>query len=129
MSFKNIRYDEIITEKWEDSRFYGKLTKRFLFMIFQEGDKGVTRFDRVMFWTMPYSDLKGARKVWKDTKDKVSEKDYSRFIKISDGYIAHVRPKAKNKSQKFKTIEGKSQKGLCFWLNADYIKSQTLIGN
>ena len=46
------------------------------------------------------------------------------LIKIKDGEIAHIRPKAKDSSDLMITPQGTYEKRKCFWLNAKYIKEQ-----
>jgi len=124
MSFHQIDYNEIIMERWEDSYWHSTLTKRFFFVIFKKDAKNVIRLSKVMFWTMPYDDLKMAKKFWLDTKNKIAYGDYNNFIKISDGLICHVRPKAIDSLDKMKSPQGTMEKKKAYWLNREYILQQ-----
>jgi len=124
MSFAQIKFKEIIDEKWEDSYWFSTLTKRFFFVIFKKDDKGVLRLQKVMFWTMPAADLKVARSFWEDTKRKIKAGDYGHFIKISDDRVCHVRPKGKDSRDLMETPQGTMEKKKCYWLNAEYVHKQ-----
>lgn len=135
MSFEQIDYGQIVNEEWETSTIRDKFeNKKHLWIIF----KSKVNFEKqselslddivlnnVMFWNMPISDLDGSMyKVWLDTTDKIKQGNYNNFIKISDGEIAHIRPKAKNSQDLAITPQGTLEKKKSFWLNADYIKQQ-----
>ncbi|MFR3912728.1 MAG: DNA mismatch repair protein MutH, partial [Clostridium paraputrificum] len=80
---------------------------------------------KVMFWNMPISDLDGSMyKVWADTTRKIKNGVYNKFMKISDGEIAHIRPKATTESPYMITPQGTYEKKKCFWLNSRYIMEQ-----
>lgn len=135
MSFEQIDFCEIVNEEWEDSKIRDKFeNKKHLWIIFKlktKADKLVDVslediiLEKVMFWNMPISDLEGSMKsVWKDTVEKIKLGDYDNFIKIKDGEIAHIRPKAKDSSDLMITPQETYEKRKCFWLNAKYIKEQ-----
>lgn len=122
MSFAQIQFKEIINELWEDSYWYETLTKRFFFVIYQKDKKGNLRLKKAMFWTMPLNDLSIAKLFWEDTKNKIINDQYDRFIKISDDQICHVRPKGIDSSDLMETPSGRMEKKKCYWLNSSYIK-------
>lgn len=124
MSFRQIRYVDIVKEQWEDSMFYEDLTRRFFFVVFQDDVKGVPRLKRVKFWTMPAADLNAAQKVWEDTKKKVKAGRFNQFIGMADHAVAHVRPKARNAADKAETLRHGLQPKKCFWLGRDYVLRQ-----
>ena len=121
MSFKQIKYTEIINEDWEDSDLYNVLNSRFFLIIFQLNKKGIPELKRVKFWNMTETDLEVVRNVWEDTRKKILKCNFNNFIKISDNQIAHVRPKAKNSADQMVDAYGKMQKKKSFWLNASFI--------
>jgi len=123
MSFKQIKYDKIVEESWEESYFYNEVVnKKFFFVIFKEDQFGIKRLFKVMFWNMPYKTIETARKYWKDIQNKVSENIYDNFWKISDKRIFHVRPKAKNSKDVRELKDGSMVKKYAYWINANYIK-------
>ena len=135
MSFKQIQYKEIINEKWEDFEI-NKIHEdgRFLWVIFKinksfkkQSDVSLSDIilDKVMFWNMPYHDLQYEyKRLWEDTKYKISIGDYSHFMGIKDNYVGHIRPKARNSHDLMETPQGTMEKKKCFWINASYIAEQ-----
>lgn len=125
MVFSQIDYKGIIEEtEWEESVWYKTLTQRFLFVIFQKdisNDDKKAKLKKVFFWTMPHKDLITAKDFWQDTRNKIATDNFDDFWKLSDHKICHVRPKAKDNSDKMKTISGKMVTKKGYWLNADYI--------
>ena len=107
MSFEQIDFCELVSEEWETSTIRNKFeNKKHLWIIFKsridfskqsELSLDDLVLNNVMFWNMPISDLEGSmHRVWQDTVTKVKNGNYEDFIKISDGEIAHIRPKAKD---------------------------------
>jgi DNA mismatch repair protein MutH len=127
MSFSQINYKGIVCEQeWEDSVWYETITQRFLFIVFRksaDGDDKKAVFEKIFFWTMPRKDIEIAQEFWKDIKTKIQEDDYSNFWKLADHKIFHVRPKARDSSDKVETPSGRLEKKKAYWLNADYILS------
>lgn len=141
MSFKNIDYSEIYeTDEWYESEVYNLFTNKFMFVVFKpvKGEKiriynnstkeFVTEqayvLNQVFFWTMPEKDLEKAYEYWQNIRKAVIENkiEPSSFWSIRDHKKFHVRPKARDKSDKTINPHG----GLCdkysYWFNADYIK-------
>jgi len=140
MSFEQINYCEIVNEQWETSTIRNKFeNKKHLWIIFKskvnfEKQSELSLDDivlsKVMFWNMPISDLNNSMyEVWIDTTNKIKKNCYDNFIKISDGKIAHVRPKGQNAKDLTPTPQGTKERKKCFWLNAKYVKEQIEKGN
>lgn len=126
MSFAQIKYKEIIHEDWEESYWYNKLTRRFLFVIYQKDQNKIARLKKVIFWTMPAKDLEIAEEFWKHVKANIQKGDYENFWKLKDHKICHVRPKGVNAKDLMKTPQGTFEKKKCYWLNSRYILKQIL---
>lgn len=124
MSFRQIRYQDIVDEEWEDSMFHEDLSQRFFFVVFQDDAQGTPRLRNVKFWSVPDGDMYEIKTVWEDTRDNVAKGRYDRFIGMKDHEIAHVRPKARNAADKAETREGVLQPKKSFWLNRGYIVKQ-----
>jgi len=122
MSFPNFKYLEIVTQEWEESSFFEKLEHKFLFVIFQVDRTGIERLQKVFYWNMPFTDREEARRVWEDTKRRVSS-DARNLPAASESYVAHVRPKAKNAGDTELTPQGDRLVKKCFWLNREYIEA------
>lgn len=144
ISFPTFKYEELVTEDWENSDFKDILEHKFLFVFFQfENDKLVLR--KVKFWNMPYSDILEAEKVWLKTQKIVSKGEIVKDIKTGkDGKlsrltnfpdkefnkVSHVRPHAKDSSdtyplpKKDKLTKQKEYTKHCFWLNNSYVRDE-----
>ena len=125
MSFPNVNYKEIVNEAdWEESALYRMFTQRFLFIVFRKAvvkDDKQVRLEKVMFWTMPYKDLKQGEVLWTNTREKVKADDYDHFIKASENPVCHIRPKAQNAADTTESAQGRQVKKMCYWLNREYV--------
>ena len=120
MSFPGFKFVNIIHEDWEQSSFFEKLEQKFLFIVFQPDSSGTERFSRALLWNMPYQDRMEAKRVWENTKNRVKE-DATNLPKSVDSWVAHVRPKGRDGSDKIPTPQGGMHLRQCFWLNSSYI--------
>jgi len=124
VSFKQIKFKEIVNQTWQESDFYNELNRRFFFIVFKENKNSEMEFFKALFWSIPESDFEEVKEVWKDTKKKINIGEYDDFVRISDERVAHVRPKAMNIKDVMETPQGNFEKKKCFWLNASYIENQ-----
>ena len=122
MSFPAFNFQQILLQDWEDSNFFEKLEKKFLFVVFQEDKNGVERLLLVSYWNMPYEDRLEAKRVWEETKLRVSLEQLP-LPKAIESYVAHVRPKGQNKLDTQVMPSGSLWGKQCFWLNAGYISN------
>jgi DNA mismatch repair protein MutH len=120
MSFPAFKYDELVTQDWEDSDFSYQVETKFLFVVFKADLNGNDRLEKVMYWNMPYEDRLEARRVWEDTKIRVGINARD-LPKRKDSKVAHVRPHATNKKDVDRTPQGEWLVKRCFWLNGSYI--------
>lgn len=120
MSFPTFKYLEIVNENWEESNFFERLERKFLFVIFKEDSKGIERLEKVAYWNMPYSDRLEAQRVWEETKRCVAI-DARNLPTSTESYVAHVRPKAQNANDTILTPQGELIVKKAFWLNSTYI--------
>lgn len=120
MSFPTFDFMHIASEMWEESKFFEKIERKFLFVVYKFGTDGVERLEKVGYWNMPYSDRLEAERVWLDTQRRVAV-DAHDLPGITESHVAHVRPKAKDGKDKALTPQGDFRTKQCFWLNASYI--------
>ena len=120
MSFPAFDFLKIGTEIWEESSFFEKVERKFLFVVFKIDINGVEKLEKVGYWNMPYEDRLEAERVWKDTQRRVSINAHD-LPSLKESHVAHVRPKAKDGSDKGLTPQGDYRTKQCFWLNASYI--------
>lgn len=144
ISFPTFKYEEIVSENWENADFKNILEHKFLFVFFQyEGNRLV--FRKVKFWNMPYFDLLEVEKVWKKTQQIIAKGEIVKEIKTnkngkeirftnfpskSFSLISHVRPHARNASDTYplpkmdKVTKLTRYTKHCFWLNNSYIRDE-----
>ena len=120
MSFPAFDFLGIQNQEWEDSAFFERLEKKFLFIVFQLDSTGVEKLVKVGYWNMPYEDRKEAERVWLDTQKRVGIDAFD-LPGMTESHVAHVRPKAKDGSDKAITPQGTYRTKQCFWLNSQYI--------
>ena len=120
MSFPGFKTLELIYQDWEDSNFFEKLERKFLFIIFRPDKDGFERLFKVSYWNMPYEDRMEAKRVWQETKRRAAI-DAKNLPKSAESHVAHVRPKARNGQDKELTPQGGMHLKQCFWLNSGYI--------
>jgi DNA mismatch repair protein MutH len=120
MSFPAFNFLEITSEIWEESSFFEKIERKFLFIVFKLGDDGVERLEKAGYWNMPYEDRLEAERVWRDTQKRVAINAHD-LPGMTESHVAHVRPKAKDGNDKGLTPQGDMRTKQCFWLNASYI--------
>ena len=120
MSFPGFKTLELIYQDWEDSNFFEKLERTFLFIIFRPDKDGFERLFKVSYWNMPYEDRMEAKRVWQETKRRAAI-DAKNLPKSAESHVAHVRPKARNGQDKELTPQGGMHLKQCFWLNSGYI--------
>jgi DNA mismatch repair protein MutH len=122
MSFPAFKFLEIVREDWEQSSFFQKLEQKFLLIVFQPDGFGVERFTKAVLWNMPYEDRMEAKRVWEETKRRVQE-DATDLPRSGESWVAHVRPKGRDGSDRIPTPQGGEHLRQCFWLNSTYIAS------
>lgn len=122
MSFPAFDYMKIGGEDWEDSSFFEKIERKFLFVVFQEGKDSIERLVAAEYWNMPYVDRLEAKRVWEETKRRVGV-DASNLPTSKESKVAHVRPKAADGKDKALSPQGQMLIKKCFWLNQKYIAS------
>ena len=143
ISFPSFKYSKIIKEDFEESDFYKRINKKFLFIFFQfQGDELYLK--SVKFWNMPNQDILECKKVWDKTVQNIKNGDIVKSITNKGirktffpnkkyNSVSHVRPHAKNKYDCFelpfpdKLTKVKKYTKHCFWLNASYIKDEVYL--
>ena len=126
MSFKAIRFCDIVEEEWEDSDFFQSVVSKFLIVVFKEDYSGEFYLSGFKFWNMPLEDYQKAEELWNDTREKIARGDYSQFIKQSKSFgvggIGHIRPHGV-RGQLELTPQGTLEPPKSFWFDKIYVKS------
>lgn len=132
MSFKNIDFEEIVHEEWEDSFIRNYFVEtQLLFVVFQFSEQGALRFKGIKLWHMPtqiierelYDYWGEIRKVLAEgvvltqTKKGIE----NNFPKSNFNGVLHVRPKGADGSDQIQLPDGQWITKQCYWLNASYV--------
>lgn len=120
MSFPSFDFLEMASQDWEDSDFFERLERRFLFVIFRIGaDQGET-LERVRYWNMPFEDREDARLFWEQVKNQV-RLDTTKIGSLKSR-TSHVRTHGRDGNDKLPTPQGGYWARSSFWLNQTYMK-------
>lgn len=127
MSFRYIRFEEMVDQTWEESDFYDDLDHEFFSPVFgftadpSKQSRKELKFRGAFFWTVPDEDFEVIKSVWEDTRQKVENDDFDHFIGMKDNPISHIRPHARN-SLDVTDYYGRKVKKVSFWLKDTYIE-------
>ena len=142
MSFKNIDFNEWTTESWEDSWLKNHFAEtKLLFVVFQyketerENPNRQLFFNGVKLWNMPLKEIEGRLKeFWTLVQSLILEgveltpiKQKTRIIvrnnlpKPGFNGLCHIRPKARDGSDKAPLPDGRMITKQAFWLDKELI--------
>lgn len=121
MSFPAFKYRDLVRQEWLDSDLREALSKRFLFMFYEQIDDEVT-FHHAAFWAMPETVLDGeVKRVWDTTVNRIRSGRANELPKSTESDVAHVRPHGRNALDTDETPQGRQLIKKSFWLNNRYI--------
>ncbi len=157
ISFPAFKFEEIYEEHWISSNMKELVEKKFLFIFFKS-DGNEYKFERALFWNMPYEDRNQVRLVWLKTKlivqrgeifkeyakDKKGNLRYTRkgeliklnnFPKSTENRVCHIRPHGRNAKDTYtlpvkdKILGTDKYTKQCFWFNKSYVKNEIYLKN
>jgi DNA mismatch repair protein MutH len=120
MSFPHFDFLTLHNQEWEDSEFFDKIERKFLFVVFALDSEGELRFQKVFYWNMPFEDRLEAAAVWHKTKELIGQGSVS-FPRASQSRVAHVRPHGRNRADTLSLPDGTQFTKQAFWLNRRYV--------
>lgn len=144
MSFKNINFNDWASEDWEESWIKQNFEEtKYLFVVFEYKESEKVNPQRKLFfkgiklWNMPMQEIEGRLKdFWSLGKQTLNEgvvlerKPWGSNYRISNNLpgpssngLCHVRPKAKDGSDKIKLPDGQMITKQAFWLDKEYVAS------
>jgi DNA mismatch repair protein MutH len=145
ISFPAFKFNDLVNEKWEDSKIYNLLEKKFLFVFFKIDSNGELKLSKVRFWNMPFKDREEVKEVWLKTKKVILSGEIVNSTKVNkngklirntnfpnkkSNKVAHVRPHALNSEDTYplpvtdKFTQSNSYTKQCFWLNSEYVRDE-----
>lgn len=144
MSFKNIDFFAWVEEDWEDSWLKQNFEEtKYLFVVFEYKESERANPNRMLYfkgiklWNMPMQEIETRLKdFWSSGKTILGEgvtfekQKWGSKYRISNNLpapgsngLCHVRPKAKNASDKIQLPDGQMITKQAFWLDKEYIAS------
>lgn len=124
MSFPTFKYEDIVKRPFEESAFLTYLQRKYLFVIYEENDRGEYELADVCLWQMPDSDIPEAKRCYDQMRRNVQEGRAEDSVLSSENRCCHVRPHAQRKSDTYPQPYGKPVTKKCFWLNQDYLRGE-----
>lgn len=153
ISFPSFKFNDIITQEWEESDLFNTLeSQKFFFVIFKITTKTTTEFeklsdieknnhlvlDKVVLWNTPFKDIEEkAKNTWEQTikiiKDWVIITPLQKWAKTiftnnlpsgSQTNMIHVRPHWINRDDTDILPDWRKLTKQCFWFNKEYIKKE-----
>lgn len=145
ISFPAFKFNDLVNEKWEDSKIYNLLEKKFLFVFFKIDNNGKLKLSKVRFWNMPFEDRKEVKKVYLKTKEVILSGEIVKSTKLNksgklirntnfpnkkSNKVTHIRPHALNSQDTYplpvtdKFTQSDSYTKQCFWLNSEYVRDE-----
>ncbi|WP_438317965.1 Sau3AI family type II restriction endonuclease [Sporosarcina sp. FA9] len=150
MSFKNIDFHEWANEDWDDSWLKNHFEEtKFLFVVFQykesvkQNPKRQLYFNGVSLWNMPLKEIEGKLyQFWKHVQSLINDgieltpvQQKTNIIvknnlpKPKYNGLCHIRPRARDGSDKTALPDGKQITRQAFWLDNNYISKVVHIGH
>lgn len=144
MSFKNINFSEWFNEEWEDAWLKQNFEEtKYLFVVFEYRDSEKENphrklyFKGIKLWNMPMQEIEGRLKeFWLSGKHILAEgvllekKSWGSNYRVSNNLpgpgsngLCHIRPKARDASDKIQLPDGQMLTKQAFWLDREYIAS------
>lgn len=120
MSFPHFDFLKLYKQEWDESDFFDKIERKFLFVVFALNSDGALRLEKVFYWNMPFEDRLEAAAVWEKTK-ALASRSLVTFPRASQSRVAHVRPHGRNRIDTLPLPDGSTYTKQAFWLNRGYI--------
>ncbi len=123
-SFPSFVHEELAFESWEDSDLLGRLN-RMLFVPIERAKRqpqaeAIVR--RAFFWSPTEAELQGIASEWENYRSLIAGGGAARLPTASQTKYIHVRPKARDASDRELAPGGIDVIRRCFWLNQDYVE-------
>ena len=122
MSFKQIYYDKVLQEEWDDSAWCQVLESRFLLMVFDENSESLEKtFKGACFWTLSDLQMDEGKLFWEELRALISKNDFDGVNQLKSESSFHVRPKAKNAEDRKITLSGMEVRKNAYWIYSSVI--------
>ncbi|ENQ3077402.1 restriction endonuclease [Bacillus cereus] len=142
MSFETIDFNQWTNETWEESYLRERFSEtKFLFVVFEfrqtkkENQERELYLKGIKLWNMPVRTIETEiKQLWEEVNKVIKEGIQIQYKKRGDkkvetnnlpksnfNGVTHIRPKAKDGSDKITLPDGQKITKQCYWLNNTYI--------
>lgn len=120
-SFKITDYSKIIKEEWETSDFKKILDSTYVFFIVTHGTPDTSIFKGIVVHNFSDYEMDSAKTVWIDTRDKIREGCYDRFLTEKETETFFFKIHAPSTSHLVEVPDGKKEVIRSFWISKNLI--------
>ncbi len=114
-------YQKIVHEKWEDSDFKKLLEPTHVFLVVTHGTPETSIFKGYVVYDFSNEDMKSAEEVWTDTRDKIRNGVYDRFLTDKDTGTFFFKMHTINVSRRVEAPSGEQEVPRSFWISKSLI--------
>jgi len=124
MSFPYFRPDEVMHQTWEESTFAGQLASIFV-TVFEgsRSDRAAAEFRGGFFWHPLLENEAVIRREWGRAIELIAASRLGGIPKASETVAVHVRPHARDRSDRIAQPDGTLVTKQSFWLNRDFVSA------
>ena len=123
MSFPAFHHEELIYETWEASDLLGRLNRLLIVPVHRSkgASLATTRLGKPLLWSPAQEELVGIQAEWERFRHLIEIGQARDLPKASETTYIHVRPKARDASDRDNAPGGVDVIKKCFWLNQSYV--------
>ena len=119
--YKVTNYHEIILEKWETSEFKKLLEPTYIFFVVTHGSPDTSIFKGYITHNFTKSEMQSAEYVWADTRDKIREGIYDRFLTEKETKTFFFKIHANSVSDRTSAPNSSQETIRSFWISKSLI--------
>jgi DNA mismatch repair protein MutH len=125
LSFPAFRHNEIITEDWQDSALLALIEHMLIVPVYgrtRQTPQGACVLQTPVYWRPTADELGEIEREWTMFRDAIASSKADRLPAESDTVAIHIRPHARDSTDRDATPGGGSQTKRSFWLNKRFVQ-------
>ncbi len=119
--FKCTDYHAILIENWENSEFRSLLEPTYIFFVITHGSPENSIFKGYVLYDFDEDDLESARQVWEDTREKIRNGEFDRFLTDKDTGTFFFKIHASSVACQTDVPRGGKEIPRSFWISRNFI--------
>ena len=120
-SLKVTDYQKIVHEEWEDSELKRLLQPTHVFLVVTHGAPDTSIFKGYVVHDFTDDEMRSAKEVWTDTRDKIRDGTYDRFLTDKDTGTFFFKIHATSVSRRTSAPRGNQEIPRSFWISKNLI--------